>query len=106
MSESEDTQSEDAQSGDADRGMSVGSAKQSDETGVKPALNSGRGHERGVQDQRAPGPESTPEQIRLYLFAQGLTAEDMEKTEEHFETFEIVDLANFSRCLRSGKSYR
>ena len=60
----------DAQSWNADWGMSVGSAKQSNETDVKPTLNSGHGCECGVQDQHAPGLELTPEQIHGTLSSQ------------------------------------
>ena len=79
-----DAKSGDAQSGDADQGMSMASAKPSGKAGIEPALASRRGLGHGAQAQSAPGPNLMCAQIRVYLFAEGLTAEDMQKTKEIF----------------------
>ena len=85
----------DAQSGDADQGMSIASAKPSGGANVEPTLASGRGQRHGTRLQSAPGPNLTPAQIREYLFAEGLTAEDMRETEELFDTLKIAHLAKY-----------
>ena len=98
-----DAESGDARSGDADRKTSMASAKPSDKAGVEPALASRRGRGRG-QARSAPRQHPTREDIRLYLFEEGLTDEQVRATEEYFDTLEIAELAKYFRCLQSGAS--
>ena len=72
----------------------MASAKPSDKAGVEPALTSRRGRGHG-QARSAPSQHLTREDICLYLFEEGLTAEQVHETKQYFDTLEIAQLTEY-----------